>query len=394
MPVYVTYISSWFGISGCALSWVKSYLSNRSFYINLTGTKSSVFQLLYGVPQVSVLGPLLFILSTTPLSLSFLNPLLIIISMLMTPNSICLSLPLIFPPILLILKTLVSICDWMSANFLSLNPAKTEFLLIGQPRQLAKLDHPTISLADNVTLSPAISARNLGDIFDSKLSFTEHISAIPKSCLYHIRDFKRLRSTLTSRPPVFMTVLPWAPVPFGHDNFPASVHPVGDKTPRPKELKVPDACIETLPSGVSIKCTLSEVPPVMYPALCIFCAVVLTLVTDSRSFCRTFSFCSCRDSTVGVARPSSRESAQIHAFSNGDLDKVPVGSQVRGLSSSFERFLFTLLVAGSRSSDSQLLHIIYTIKLKYCGKKTLRNDELYLKLSTGPTLKHKGGTSA
>jgi hypothetical protein len=84
----------------------------------------------------------------------------------------------------------------MSANFLSLNPAKTEFLLIGQPRQLAKLDHPTISLPDNVTLSPAISARNLGVIFDSKLSFTEHISAISKSCLYHIRDLKRLRSTI------------------------------------------------------------------------------------------------------------------------------------------------------------------------------------------------------
>jgi hypothetical protein len=43
---------------------------------------------------------------------------------------------------------------------------------------------------------PAISARNLGVIFDSKLSFTEHISAISKSCLYHIRDLKRLRSTI------------------------------------------------------------------------------------------------------------------------------------------------------------------------------------------------------
>jgi hypothetical protein len=84
--------------------------------------------------------------------------------------------------------TVVSICDWMSANFLSLNPAKTDFLLIGQPRQLAK--------HDNVTLSPAISARNLDVIVDSKLSFTEHISAISKSCLYLIRNLKRLRSTI------------------------------------------------------------------------------------------------------------------------------------------------------------------------------------------------------
>ena len=56
-------LTSWFGINGSVLSWLKSYvLSNRSFYVNLTGTKSSIFQLLYGVPQGTVLGPLLFIL--------------------------------------------------------------------------------------------------------------------------------------------------------------------------------------------------------------------------------------------------------------------------------------------------------------------------------------------
>jgi hypothetical protein len=39
--------------------------------------------------------------------------------------------------------TVVSIHDWMSTNFISLNPDKTEFLLTGHPQQLAKLDHPT-----------------------------------------------------------------------------------------------------------------------------------------------------------------------------------------------------------------------------------------------------------
>jgi hypothetical protein len=61
-------LSSWFGITFTAFSWVKSYLLNRSFYVNIEDTKSSVFQFLYGFPQESVLGLLFFSLYTTPIS--------------------------------------------------------------------------------------------------------------------------------------------------------------------------------------------------------------------------------------------------------------------------------------------------------------------------------------
>jgi hypothetical protein len=84
----------------------------------------------------------------------------------------------------------------MSSNFLSLNPSKTEFLVIGLPKQLEKLNHPTIHLPNDVILSPVDSARNLGVIFDSNLTFSNHISAVSKSCLYHIRDLRRIRNTI------------------------------------------------------------------------------------------------------------------------------------------------------------------------------------------------------
>jgi len=84
----------------------------------------------------------------------------------------------------------------MSANFLSVNSSKTEFLIFGLPQQLSKLNNPTIHLY-NVILSPVVdAARNLGATFDINLSFAQHISSISKSCFHNIRDLRRIRNII------------------------------------------------------------------------------------------------------------------------------------------------------------------------------------------------------
>jgi len=84
----------------------------------------------------------------------------------------------------------------MSANLLSLNQSKTEFLLIGLPAQLSKASDPSLLMPSNVTIIPAKSVRNIGVIFDSTLSMFDHISSVSKSCFLSIRDLRRIRNTL------------------------------------------------------------------------------------------------------------------------------------------------------------------------------------------------------
>ena len=195
--ILIRRLSTWFGITENALSWFQSYLSNRHFIVQALGNRSTKFSLSCGVPQGSVLGPLLFILYTTPLS-SLLSNTGVSHHLYADDTQLFISFsPSSFPTSIIQLQSVIAqVSSWMSANLLALNPSKTEFLVIGNPQQLSKINNPQLTFDCNTVIVPAHHARNLGVIFDNHLSMDNQISALSQSCFYHIRDLRRIRDTL------------------------------------------------------------------------------------------------------------------------------------------------------------------------------------------------------
>ena len=159
--------SGWYGISGTALNWVRSYLSNRVQRVKLLFKLGEPFKTDYGVLQGSVLGPLLLTLYTTPLS------------SVISRHNICHHLYADDTHIYLILsKTDPERCHCRWYSKLKLNPDKTELIQIGTKAQRDKFKKyfPTKLLDQDVT--PTDSARNLGVEFDKDFKFRKHIKSM------------------------------------------------------------------------------------------------------------------------------------------------------------------------------------------------------------------------
>jgi len=117
------------------ISWLTSYLSSRSFVVSINSISSAHSPLSQGVPQGSVLSPLLFILYSTPLS-SLISGSSVGHHLFADDTQLFISChaPEFSANILHLQNTIDLVSQWI--NLLSLNQSETEFLLIGLPAQL------------------------------------------------------------------------------------------------------------------------------------------------------------------------------------------------------------------------------------------------------------------
>ena len=192
-------LSSWFGVSGVVLDWFKSYLSDRVQCIKIGSILSDAKKLLYGVPQGSVLGPILFSLYTTPLSKVIQNHPGISFQFYADDTQLYVHLTHknVASALDKLSHCLEDVKRWLSTNKLKLNPDKTEFIVFGSKSQREKLNQSfPVNILGNL-ISPTDAVRNLGVWFDSDFSFSCHVRKVCKACFAHARDLKRLRGHLT-----------------------------------------------------------------------------------------------------------------------------------------------------------------------------------------------------
>ena len=161
-----------YGIRGTILNWFKSYLSNREQFASINNTYSDKNYISCGIPQGSVLGPLLFLIYINDLP----NVSKKLYSILFADDtSVFLEGDNLNTLSTVINEELNKLSIWLASNKLTLNTDKSHYVIFHRAR--LKQTKIEIKLSD-ISLKRVSFTKFLGVIIDEKLSFTRHISYI------------------------------------------------------------------------------------------------------------------------------------------------------------------------------------------------------------------------
>ncbi len=189
-----------YGIRGIANQWFKSYLSNRVQYVEIEGLKSSYSEIKCGVPQGSILGPLLYLIYVNDIGfscngkiLSFADDTTIYVS-----DS---NIDHLYANANILINCLF---EWFCSNRLSLNANKTKYIVIRPPSLRGDISNTNICIQDtqlhrigNECNEKAV--KFLGILIDENLTWKEHLSHINKKISRALFSLKQVKHVLPKR---------------------------------------------------------------------------------------------------------------------------------------------------------------------------------------------------
>ena len=166
-----------YGIRGVALDWIQSYLNNRSQFVCFNDVNSSYSNITCGVPQGSILGPLLFLIYIN--NLSNISTLLFTI-LFADDTNIFLQSKNIDDLVKQMNLELSKIVMWLEVNRLSLNIKKTHFMIFATGNHsIHKYNEINQDIEiNNYPIDRVHSTKFLGVYIDSKFNWSEHIKYI------------------------------------------------------------------------------------------------------------------------------------------------------------------------------------------------------------------------
>jgi hypothetical protein len=188
-----------FRFSDSALTWMDSFLTSRVQLVKHGSSISRSMPITHGVPQGSVLGPLLFILYTSDLTQAVQQHGL---NLHMYADDI--QIYGFCPPskknelTTQLEACLDSLSGWFHSNRLQLNCSKTEFMWCASSQRLRSIALEPIRIGSQLS-HPVSQVKCLGVIFDSKVSFAPQVSKTVSSCFAVLRQIRSVRSSLTPR---------------------------------------------------------------------------------------------------------------------------------------------------------------------------------------------------